>query len=527
MELAIIGGLFGVGWAMSAKGSTPRAPIEVAPLLPSDDRPFPFDPDVEGAALVDRDTERTRTHVARTIREVTPNFPDVISERRAHVDSQRRMETFTGTDETWRHRRETPKPFAPGETLRGPVTSGGTIRHEVRNDAQVLKDRAVFGGKMHNVLPFEQQRVGPGLGVGANVPSIDGLHSQFRIMPTDAIDETRINQLPGRAPSGGALQGMDRASRRYDHFERQRPSLVDVVPNVVGPRGAVDAGTAHPDPLLRTTRANGTSTALTGGTFAASMPGPCQPFDVTTLKKPMHGLRGVASGNGVLAPTETSMAYTRDALIRRARGPEGVTGTSASGRQVYVRQGTRQTPRRLAEDQRQHMTAGAAAATIRAGNGSACWVLKDTTRERMNPCVMPGAAATVASGAAVAPECMDSSALREQPARNAGGYSVLKKTSTTPGFRMGPGRETCGRTEVGALPGGRRGDAGRVQRPIRTNVYDTQAPQAGSVPNAQQRADPGYRTPTRKLTSVDPRTCPDSLGLGLTFDRTDNYVAVR
>ena len=310
MELAIIGGLFGVGWAMSAKGSTPRAPRTVPPLVPSEEATFPFDPDVAGAALIERDTLRTREHVRNTLRDVTPNFPDVMSDRRAPLDAQRRMEQFTGTEETWRHRRETARPFAPKET-RGPVTSGGAIRNDTRYDAQGLKDRAVVGGKLHNVLPFEQQRVGPGLGVAATVPSIDGLHSQFRIMPTDAIDETRINQLPGRAPSGGALQGFDLGSRRYEHFERNRPSLVEHVPNVVGPRG-FEAASAHADPMLRSTRAYGTSTQLTGGSFATSVPGPAMPFDVTSLKKPLPGIRGAASGNGNCArPSAAAVACSR------------------------------------------------------------------------------------------------------------------------------------------------------------------------------------------------------------------------
>jgi len=502
MELAIIGGLLGIGWTLSAKGATPRTVQEKPALLPTADRQFPFDSDVAGKTLLDRDVRKTRAHVDRTVKELNVNYPDIVSERTALFGSERRMETFIGAEDTWQRKREAAKPFAPTET-RGFVTSGGTIRADKRYDPQDLLDRGVFGTKMNNVLPFEQQRVGPGIGLAADVPSSDGFHSQFRIMPTDAIDATRINQLPGRVATGGALPGRTLGGRRYDDFAQNRPSLVENVPAVSGPRG-FNAPTCQPEVLLKSTKAEGTSAYYTGGAFVADTANKLD-FETQSKKKMLPASQGSRSSR-FQAPTETNTEYTK-ATSTRTSDPFAVTGPGATGQQNYVIPTARPTPRRLAEDNIGGLSAGASSATIRAGPGDSCFVLKETTRESTNPGVIGGKFSVNSGSARMATP--ESSGLRESRATNAGGYSYLKKT-TPQNFRLGPGRETAGRVHMGTLPGGlARDDPGHVQRRVMTNAYGN-APN-GFAPYAQQRAAPGAGHPHRKL----PEETRRELGLGL------------
>lgn len=62
-----------------------------------------------------------------------------------------------------------------------------------------LKDRYEPSLKMHNVLPFEQKTVGPGLNTGSD--SKGGFHQYFRVKPKN-VDGYRKNTLPQRIVPG-------------------------------------------------------------------------------------------------------------------------------------------------------------------------------------------------------------------------------------------------------------------------------------------------------------------------------------
>jgi hypothetical protein len=73
-----------------------------------------------------------------------------------------------------------------------------------------LYNRQYVTNKMNNLQPIERRRVGPGLGVDANVPAAGGFHQYFRVLPNN-INEERLTTLEGRpgpaahfVPSGGA-----------------------------------------------------------------------------------------------------------------------------------------------------------------------------------------------------------------------------------------------------------------------------------------------------------------------------------
>ena len=60
-----------------------------------------------------------------------------------------------------------------------------------------MRNRMYDAGRMNNLSPVEKQLVGPGLGVGANVPAFGGHQQLFRVNPEN-VGAYRLTTLPGR-----------------------------------------------------------------------------------------------------------------------------------------------------------------------------------------------------------------------------------------------------------------------------------------------------------------------------------------
>ena len=494
MELAIVLGLGALGWRLAAKGAAPRD-LQYTPPTLGDQNQYPFDTQLDTRILLDADTRAAQAHFTRVYDPVTgtytfpagapdngqwgPTRPMLTSDKTFHGDAQRRVELFTGLEDTWRHKAEQAPVFAPAEK-RVAVGSGGAAKSaEDLYDRSELVDRNVFGSQLNNMLPFEQSRVGPGLGVGADVPSADGLHSQFRVMPADQINAHRINQLPAIAPSGGTLSGIGQKTRRPARMQVNKPSLVEHAPQLANPFGAVTAPAWLPEPEVKPTRADGTSRCYQGpvrmvseATTVRSQEGHVQRADKALAMLPCGGGR-----SQVAAPMETETTHERYTGRRDAAGP-GVTGASA-----------------------------ATAFAPQADGG--CYVMKPTFREASG-CVVPGAA-TVGAGD-MRPAEPSASGFRESAACNAGAAAWLKRDAVRETcFRMGKGHEAQGRTQHGSSAVA-QACAGRVQRKVQANAFGK--PPAGAAPSAQQRTDYyGPREKKKKLPCANPRT--KGLGLGL------------
>lgn len=91
----------------------------------------------------------------------------------------------------------------------------GDWRLQPKNEVPSLQDRAPDAGrfpfgqpvydlynrqnvtnKMNNLQPIERMNVGPGLGVGPDVPATGGFHDYFRALPIN-VNEERLVTLPG------------------------------------------------------------------------------------------------------------------------------------------------------------------------------------------------------------------------------------------------------------------------------------------------------------------------------------------
>lgn len=66
------------------------------------------------------------------------------------------------------------------------------------NGISNMRERMVDPGRMNNLSPVEKQLVGPGLGIGPNVPAFGGHQQLFRVNPEN-VGAYRLTTLPGRS----------------------------------------------------------------------------------------------------------------------------------------------------------------------------------------------------------------------------------------------------------------------------------------------------------------------------------------
>lgn len=211
MELLIAGGIAAAGWALSSRGVESRKPppkIAVAqqqshiadPAAPSTQEK---ETHLTSQDLVKQynDAAKIRWQAAQVPERTGVIAPFFSSVRKQHTNDalkQRRMEIFTGNDPTWKSKRESEAIFQPTPQN---ITSSGTAGNAPTYDT--TRQSASVSGIQNNVLPFNQIRVGPGVGVDPTVPAADGFHSMYRVMPVDATGH-RTNTLEGRIVPGAA-----------------------------------------------------------------------------------------------------------------------------------------------------------------------------------------------------------------------------------------------------------------------------------------------------------------------------------
>jgi len=70
------------------------------------------------------------------------------------------------------------------------------------SDLDRLREQPYISGQMNNLSPAEKQLVGPGLGVGADVPAYGGYQQLYQVRPTN-VNGYKLTTLPGR--SGPAM----------------------------------------------------------------------------------------------------------------------------------------------------------------------------------------------------------------------------------------------------------------------------------------------------------------------------------
>ena len=80
-----------------------------------------------------------------------------------------------------------------------------------------IYDRPYVSGQMNNFGPVEKELVGPGLGVGPDVPAYGGYQQLFRVEPNN-VGAYRLTTLPGRSgPAHSVIGGAPTLAGRVNH----------------------------------------------------------------------------------------------------------------------------------------------------------------------------------------------------------------------------------------------------------------------------------------------------------------------
>ena len=105
-----------------------------------------------------------------------------------------KLDLFTGMDDTYLHKREIGPKYSPAEQQSGWVYGMPAFRPD--------EDRYTQSMFMRNDLaPCEQEMVGPGMDIGADIPASGGFHDLTRVMPNN-VSNYKANQLQGRVKAG-------------------------------------------------------------------------------------------------------------------------------------------------------------------------------------------------------------------------------------------------------------------------------------------------------------------------------------
>lgn len=101
----------------------------------------------------------------------------------------------------------------------GEITDFGT-RNVFGQPVYNMSQRENVSNKMNNLNPNPWIRVGPGIGVGPNVPAFGGKQQLFRILPVN-MNEHRLTNLPGRPT--GAPKSLISAGEAPQNVSKNRP----------------------------------------------------------------------------------------------------------------------------------------------------------------------------------------------------------------------------------------------------------------------------------------------------------------
>ena len=91
-----------------------------------------------------------------------------------------------------------------------------------------FRNRPFISSKMNNIGPAQQEQVGPGLGVGPNVPAEGGYQSLYRIRPEN-VGSYKLTTLPGRSGPANDISGGKRAI--IGELTQENPSKTAFLPS--------------------------------------------------------------------------------------------------------------------------------------------------------------------------------------------------------------------------------------------------------------------------------------------------------
>lgn len=226
MDLMLIGGIAILGYELNKKKAKQLKHSKTTKVDTSyETYPLPSSHEVEKnkQKLEKRVIEHFNHPKTIGNHNLVPFFKSEKSQNTNDDMKDRRLQMFTGinNDEEFKHKKEV-ETFTNFQNKNEQLIKGSKSQPFDKNryEASLLQT---------NNLPFEQIRVGKGLGIDANIDADGGFHSQFRIKP-DNINSYRKNQFKNRMIIGKHNQDKRTLETSIGDFDKtihqcQRPAM--------------------------------------------------------------------------------------------------------------------------------------------------------------------------------------------------------------------------------------------------------------------------------------------------------------
>jgi hypothetical protein len=190
-----------------------------------------------------------------------------------------------------------------------------------------FRNRPFISSKMNNIGPASQEMVGPGLGVGPNVPAYGGYQQLYQVRPEN-VGAYRLTTLPGRSGPAADISGGKRGV--IGELTQQNPEKTAFLPSrrpnvpgkLQGATGVVVRG--EYEKTKRTTNRSETTVRSDGLSFA-----PAKRF-ISAQQLEENPTRNKGDVNTSahyqqMAPSVSSFAagYTNTAIVKMMNSPGG------------------------------------------------------------------------------------------------------------------------------------------------------------------------------------------------------------
>jgi len=218
------------------------------------------------------------------------------------------------------------------------IVAPDASRNPFGQPVQDQRDRPYVSNQMNNLAPIAKELVGPGLGVGANVPAIGGFQQQYRVNPTN-VGAYKLTTLPGRInPGGNTTGGMPGQVGELTQFPAAKtvfmPARRPEVPGRAQGQGGALTGQTTQAQYLRTKRMTNraeTTTRKDGLEFRPAksiVPAETLPQDATRNKGDLNSYQyrqaapGISNFDGgySIAPANRYLAGGRGAQAEQSFG---------------------------------------------------------------------------------------------------------------------------------------------------------------------------------------------------------------
>ena len=202
MEALVIATIAALGWTFSKK-PTPQSPTRVdeEPTLIPRGAPLNDEshPSTQLNAFSNEAIKRwNQSQFPERTGIIAPLYSSMKVQNSNDSVKQRTLEQFTGSDITWRKKKEVENLFKPTPQS---IDFSGKEGNLPSYTNTTIED--ALTQTQNSALPFEQIRVGPGIDVPLDVPAADGLHSMYRAMPVDGF-AYKNKELTGAIVPGSA-----------------------------------------------------------------------------------------------------------------------------------------------------------------------------------------------------------------------------------------------------------------------------------------------------------------------------------